>query len=74
MTRRCGCYSHDGFLTKSGYDLVAQREALRPALDDMQLSMYLDKVGSVSGSGSPSLHWDSDMKIDQQYLRFHNGS
>jgi len=35
--------------------------------------LYLDKVGSVSGSPPPELHWD-DALIEEQDRRFHHGS
>jgi len=70
----CGCYSHNSFLTKRGYELVAQRELeFSVGVDTEEPFRYLDRVGSVSGSLSPRLHWD-DAVIEEQYRRFHNGS
>ncbi len=34
---RCGCLSHNGFLTRRGYEVAAEADG-----------SYLDKVGSVS--------------------------
>ncbi len=35
--------------------------------------LYLDLLGSVSGSDQPDLIWDNEV-IQEQYRRFHNGS
>ena len=37
IEQRCNCHSHNGFLTRRGYELAAGAD-----------SSYLDKVGSVS--------------------------
>jgi len=42
-------------------------------LDGQGRFQYLDKVGSMSGSTPPELHWD-DAVLNEQYRRFHNGS
>ena len=43
----CGCLSHNGFLTRSGYAAV---DAGYHGVDGRWDACYLDKVGSVSGS------------------------
>ena len=63
-TGQCGCYSHNGFLTRAGYD----------ALDMADSSRYLDKVGSVSALELERDITVPDDMIDQQYRRFLNGS
>ncbi len=70
-----GHYSRNGFLTSRGLREVAQREGNRHGVDIMGMVGYLDKVGSVSG---PELERDlyadiSDIRIDEQARRFHNG-
>ena len=73
----CGCYSHDGFLTKAGYALVAQRRVDFPGEVDMgTLQRYLDSMGSVSGlrRDEDLYEFISDKDIDEQARRFHNGS
>ena len=45
---KCNCLSHNGFLTDRGLAEVAQRRALLPGVDNTGVSLYLDKVGSVS--------------------------
>jgi len=72
---KCGCRSHNGFLTCRGYaEAIARAEAegLTPA-DDCAI---LDKVGSVSGlgQGRDFAFWPTDHFTDQQYRRFLNGS
>jgi len=58
----CKCLSHNGFLTRTGYRVVAEAE-----------QRYLDRVGSVSASTEVELHWPPDALIEEQYRRFHNG-
>ncbi len=74
---RCGCSSHGGFLTAKGLVEAAQRDAfahLDPlGVDASSYQLYLDKVGSVSASMGPLIHWDDGL-IDQQYRRFLSGS
>ena len=69
---KCGCTSHNGFLTKRGYEF-AQRSDDSLELAGRVATRYLDKVRSVSASTESLLHWDDDV-IDEQYRRFHNGS
>ena len=70
----CDCSAHNGFLTAKGLEETAQRLSSRTdELDGMDLSHYLDKVGSVSGSHLMDAHWDAAL-IEEQYQRFHNGS
>ena len=72
--RKCGCHSHNGFrLSPEG---LAQREDIRPGVDGMAPSRYLDSTGSVSGL---ELELDlyaeiSDEVLEAQSERFHNGS
>jgi len=49
---RCGCVSHNGFLTGRGYALAAQRSLERSGLDATEALRYLDSVGSVSADES----------------------
>ncbi len=70
---KCRCLSHDGFLTDRGYAEVAQRESDRLEVDAMELSLYVDTTGSVSGLRRDETHWDHEL-LDQQYRRFHCGS
>jgi len=72
---KCGCFSHNGFLTERGYAELAQRtsrEGLSPrGVDEMVAGKYLDKVGSVSASqrDETSCVWDDEL-LDEQYRRF----
>ncbi len=43
----CGCSSHNGFLTRLGYDRVAQGLSLE-GLAPWGVCEYVDRVGSVS--------------------------
>ena len=73
----CSCSAHGSFLTAKGLREAEQREAIfsvDPGVDMGQVVMYLDKVGSVSGSPFPELHWECDHLLEEQYRRFHNGS
>ncbi len=46
---KCTCHSHNGLvLSPEG---LAQRENVRDGLDNMESSLYLDRVGSVSADG-----------------------
>ena len=57
-----------------GLEEVAQRRGFSAEILAVDEScLYLDKVGSVSGSDRLALHWD-DALLDNQYRRFHNGS
>ncbi len=71
MRVSCGCRSHNGFLTAKGLKEAAQREDVRPGVDDVQMSMYLDRVGSVSAfePEAEGCVWDEQL-IDSQYRRF----
>jgi len=72
MATSCRCLSHNGFLTVRGYeDAQRRRESL--GVDDTQLSMYLDKVVSVSASTVPFSHWGPEALIEEQYRRFNHG-
>jgi len=70
----CGCHSHSGFLTAKGLKEAEQRFSLE-GLAPRGLPEYIDKVGSVSGLElERDLYADiSDVLLDQQYRRFHNG-
>jgi len=69
--RRCGCYSHDGFLLKK--EVPSQRELWASVVDSEPSFADLDSRVSVSASEVLKLHWDDDV-IDSQYRRFLNGS
>ena len=77
---RCGCHSHDGFLTERGYEL-AERERQYNAILAMGLtpredSVTLDRSGSVSGlvEVEDLYAFVTEDMSDDQYRRFHNGS
>ncbi len=74
----CMCHSHNGLVLGPGGGSPgpAQREAALDALDDMTMTLYLDKAGSVSGLElERDLFADlSDEFLNEQYRRFHNGS
>ena len=72
----CQCSSHNGFLIAKGLKEAEQRGGSAfefDGVDKRQMSLYLDKVCSVSGSSLPLLHWDEAV-LEEQYRRFHNGS
>ncbi len=71
----CGCRSHGGFLTAKGLKETAQRLSLEGLAPRGELE-YLDKVGSVSGLRRDEDMYAlvSDITIDEQSRRFHNGS
>ena len=74
MRCKCDCIAHNGFLTAKGLEEAAQRfcdenEVLAVSMSDL----YLDKVGSVSGS-FPEESIFEDALLEEQYRRFHNGS
>ncbi len=72
---KCSCSAHGSFLTAKGLEEAAQRrEYSSETVDMFESSMYLDKIGSVSGSGLDGLRWPSDAIIEEQYRRFLNGS
>ena len=71
---KCGCTSHNGFLTERGIELAEQTSL--EGLDPLGVPEYVDRVGSVSGL---ELERDlyafvDDVQLDQQYRRFLNGS
>ncbi len=73
---RCSCHSHGSFLTAKGLKEAEQRRGDTfefDGVDKRQLSLYLDKVVSMSGSGVPDSHWD-DALLEEQHRRFLNGS
>jgi len=58
----CGCRSHSGFLTSAGLAEVAQRELELAGFDGVDLSRYVDKVGSVSALVEVEDDFDYDEK------------
>jgi len=70
----CSCSSHGSFLTAKGIEDAEQRRAgpvIFPGVDMHQLSLYLDKVGSVSGLRRDETdHVFDDAIVDEQYRRF----
>jgi len=68
----CECLSHDGFLTGRGLRLVS--DVGHSELAHWSDMCYLDRVGSVSASTGPSVHWPAVAYLDQQHRRFLNGS
>ena len=59
----CGCHRHNGFLTRRGYEALAEADS----------SPYLDKVGSVSAlAEAEDFVWPSDHFLDEQHRRFLN--
>ena len=61
----CECYSHNGFLTCRGYELV--KEA---ALDKAEAAVYVDKLVSVSGLRRDEGYLELDEeKLEEQALR-----
>jgi len=75
----CGCLSHNGFLTRRGYAVVAQRDVgigdnLELGLTRDGLCSRLDKSGSVSALVEVEGHTFDDRLIDEQHRRFLNGS
>jgi len=70
----CGCYAHNGFLTRRGYAVVAGEELDLPGVDAAGFCRYVDRSGSVSALVEPpELHW-VDQVIDEQNQRFFHGS
>ena len=71
--RKCSCHSHGGFqLSPEG---LAQREFELPGVDGVDVSRYLDKVGSVSGL----IEIENDFEYDPDHVELnhrliHNGS
>ncbi len=66
----CGCSSHNGFLTRRGYELARGQ-----GVDKAEASRYLDKVGSVSALVEvEEFHVFDEQLIDQQYRRFLSAS
>jgi len=67
---KCTCLSHNGFLTRRGYEMITS-----PQVDKTEVDLYLDRVGSVSGLRRDEDLYDSvpDELIDQQHQRFLNG-
>jgi len=57
----CGCVTHNGFLTRTGYRALAEAEQRR----------YLDSVGSVSAMPETEITMIFDEEIlDEQHRRF----
>ena len=68
---KCGCHSHNGMLLSP--EGLAQRELKLPGIDAREPSLYLDSVGSVSGSIPDQVIFE-DALLEDQYRRFLNGS
>ena len=71
----CSCNSHGGFLTAKGLKEAEQRRGdsfVIDGVDKRQLSLYLDKVGSVSGLRRDEIIFD-DALLEQQHRRFLSG-
>ncbi len=67
-------HARNGFLTAKGLAEAAQRELEFAALDAMAPKQYLDKVGSVSASTGPLIHWPDDAYLNEQHRRALDGS
>ena len=73
--KRCGCNSHNGYLTRAGRDLVAQRSLEGLGVADMEITRYLDSRVSVSAlNENEDDHVFDDQVIDEQALRVSHGS
>ncbi len=48
MTLECSCISHGGFLTKTGYLLMAKLRAAEAARVEGQLDVFIDGVDSTT--------------------------
>ncbi len=73
----CSCSAHGSFLTAKGLEEAEQRRGepfLFDGVDKRQLSLYLDRVASVSALPGPEVHWPCAHLLEEQYRRFHNGS
>ena len=72
----CTCYSHNGFMTRAGYALVAQWELELHGVDTMTSLLYIDREGSVSAPVEvEDLYADvTDKMLDEQVRRAHHGS
>jgi len=78
---RCGCQSHNGFLTAKGLEKAAQRELeihelLKVGLTPGEESVRLDIPGSVSAmvEDEDAFAHVTDGFILEQEARFHNAS
>ena len=74
----CGCNAHGSFLTAKGLKEAEQRSAgafVFDGVDKRQLSLYLDKVGSVSAlvEGEED-HVFDDHVLEEQFRRHSYGS
>ena len=68
-------HARNGFLTAKGLEEADQRRLeFREGLAGSESSLYLDKVGSVSASMGPLVHWPDDLTLDEQHRRFLHGS
>ena len=72
---KCGCSSHNGFLTERGHAELAQQTSLE-GLAPRGVPEYVDSVGSVSGLELERDLYEFilDSDIDEQARRFHNGT
>ena len=64
----CGCLSHNGFLTRRGYEAVTAS-----GVDVAEAIGSLDKVGSVSEMDLDADIVFDDQLLEEQHRRFHNG-
>ncbi len=76
----CGCYSHNGFLTRAGYSLVESLpsdQAILPlgGLTRDDHCVRLDTQGSVSALVEvEGALWLPEVQLENQYQRFLHGS
>ena len=59
-TGHCRCHAHNGFLTRRGYEALAEADS----------SSYLDKVGSVSAMVEVEVDVTYDSKHNELNERF----
>ncbi len=71
---KCTCRAHGSFLTAKGLEEAAQRTSLEGLAPFGELE-YVDNRVSVSamGEGEDLYEYHSDLAIDEQARRFHNG-
>jgi len=70
FTGDCECLSHNGFLTRRGYEAATQR-----GVDKAEASRYLDRVSSVSAFETETERMIfNDGVIDEQFERFASSS
>ena len=74
--KSCKCLSHNGFLTVRGYEDAQRRGYSSETVDMFGDMCYVDSRVSVSGLRRDEDMYAliSDVQIDEQARRFHNGS